>query len=211
MFPDVHIQTYEYSKDDPFYGELIALEVVDEEVDNKLASCIAIMAPCFDIRDVGSITAKVVDKHTVVVEHPTYRHNMKEEYPKWIQTAERKSKDNNSVRFVKMVKAFMTSYKRVKLQTKTTLKFKFEISNEVFSSALPDGTLDRMMIPYVYEFETKTKKGGHAKTFHSSESHVVFRPYVIDSLRDLEEAGNVVDDDDELEDLYEQLGKLNTV
>jgi hypothetical protein len=87
---------------------------------------------------------------------------------------------------------------------KVVIKFPYAISNKFFSPGAPDGVLTVLPLPYIFEHETKGKKvNAKARKFTSTETTLVWRPFIVDSDRPIEDE---VDSDDS--DLDERIANL---
>lgn len=184
---------------------------MDEEVGKKYCNGYAIMIPGADVRDVSRFKAKIIgkDSNKVEVTCVTTRHGFQNHSSEWIGTLESVQKKVNATKLVKTLKSMVTRVKKRKENNlkKIIVTFPDELSNEYFSPGAPEGQLSILPLPYIYEHESHSKKTQKTTKFKSTEAMIVWRAFIVDSDRDIEEVA-AASDDDIMDQMADMLGNL---
>lgn len=207
---DLPKQQYTFSVDhNNMYGDLVVAEFVDEEVDKKYCDGFAILVPAVDVRDVPSLKARIIDANTVEVVTVAYRHGFRNHSNSWMKVLESIQKKAHAAKLVKTLRSMFTRMNKTKKKYLKKILISFpgvQISNEYFSPGAPDGALTMLPLPYVFEHETTSKKSNTTAKFKSTEATILWRVFVVDSDRDIEE--DAVEDDDVMDQLGDMIGTL---
>lgn len=193
---------FTFAPDRDVYGDLVITEFVDEEVNKKYCDGYAIIIPAVDVRDVPSLKAKIVGKNQVQVVTVATHFGFRNHSNEWLGALETNKKKTHAGKLVKTLKSLVTRVKkgRSKHLKKYTISFPEEISNEYFSPGAPENVLTMVPLPYLFSHETTSKKTGKTTKFSSTEAVILWRVYIVDSERDIEEA------EEEADDVMDQIG-----
>lgn len=201
---------YDFTLDRLFYDDLVIKEFVDEEVGTKYCNGYAIVIPGVDVRDVSRLKARIIgrDSNKIEVTCVAARHGFQNHSSEWIGTLESVQKKVHANKLVKTLLSMVTHVKKRKENTlkKIVVTFPDELSNEYFSPGAPDGQLTILPLPYMFEHESHSKRTGRTTKFKSTEATVLWRAFIVDSDRDIEEVAGA--DDDIMDQMADMLGNL---
>lgn len=153
------------------------------------------------------MSAKTLEDDTCSIEtaYPSTRHGFKNHHCIWLKVVDVTAAKHKATKFAKTLTLLMVCIKKVKQMKKVKITFPKEASNKHFSPGLPDGSLQRVSLPWVFKHESVSKKTNKSTKFKSSEALVVWHPFIVDSngpLEDLPKPGS----DDNVDDVNETLG-----
>jgi hypothetical protein len=201
-------ETYEFDTDRVVYDDVVIVDFVDEEVDQKLVDGFAILYPCADVRDIPAMKARILGTNEVELTLVATRYGFLEHKDAWMKTLETQKKALHATKLFKTLKVLITRLKRTKQKNlkKIIVKFPEEITNEYFSPGAPEGVLTMMPLPYKFSHSTTSKKTSKTTAFNSTEVVLLWRVYIDDSARAGEEEQEVYSD--QMEAIADMLGNL---
>lgn len=171
------------------YGDLIIIKVHDETVNNLFVNNFAVTKPGMTIDDIPHMSGRIVDMEegSSIAEftYPANRAAFFEEEDKWKESLSKMTATNHAEKLLRSYDALMTSFASEPVVLKTVrVDFKEELTNEFLSDGLPNGMLDRMSIPFVYQKRIQVDDDPPTyKTYKMNENNVVWRPVIAGSDR----------------------------
>ena len=210
---EVDVQEFDYEPGRKTYDDLLVIKVHDETVNNTWVNNFAVMKPGMTIDDIPHMTGRIVDmedgSNVAEFTYPAHRAAFYDEEEKWKEALATMSKGNNAEKLLQSYEEMMTHFETLPVILKTIrIDFGEELTNQFLSAGLPDGVLDRMSIPFVYQKKIETGKDSY-KTFKISELNVVWRPVIAGSDRPIKGAKKKsAKEDQDVENLKRMLSEM---
>ena len=210
---EVDVQEFDYEPGRKTYDDLLVIKVHDETVNNTWVNNFAVMKPGMTIDDIPHMTGRIVDmedgSNVAEFTYPAHRAAFYDEEEKWKEALATMSKGNNAEKLLQSYEEMMTHFETVPVILKTIrIDFGEELTNQFLSAGLPNGVLDRMSIPFVYQKKIETGKDSY-KTFKISELNVVWRPVIAGSDRPIKGAKKKsAKEDQDVENLKRMLSEM---
>jgi len=191
---------------------LIIIKVHDETVDNTFVNNFAVMKPGMTIDDIPHMTGRIIDMDdgSSVAEFtcPAHRAAFYDEEEKWKESLAKMMASNNAEKLLLSCEEMMTYFAGQPVILKTIrIDFGEELTNRYLSMGLPNGALDRMSIPFVYQKQIQTGKNTY-KTYKMSEMNVVWRPAISGSDRPIKGTKESTQADQDVENLLSMLSTM---
>jgi hypothetical protein len=193
---DIEVQEFEYEDGRKVYDDLIVIKVHDETVNNLHVNNFAVVKPGMTYDDIPHMSGRIVDMEdgSTVAEftYPANRAAFFEEEDKWKTSLAKMTTSKHAQKLLISFDEMMTYFESQPVVLKTVrIDFGTELTNQFLSAGLPNGMLDRMSIPFVYQKRIQTKKEPpEFKTYKISEMNVVWRPVIAGSDRPIKGAKN---------------------
>ena len=194
------------------YGELVVVSIVDEEISNMHASCIAVMVPGADTRTTKEYKLKIgPESNQLTVKGPFVRSLIKDG-DTIVRALADNAKAESMTKLHKTVKGIIKRLKKKaeKKEKKTiilTFSDDISFSDEYFNKGARDGYLKKLVLPIEYTKKTLDKSTNEETEYNHIEALIIWRAYVEKTAVAIDDVSED-DSDDDMEQLIQRSKRM---
>jgi len=170
------------------------------------------MKPGMTINDIPHMTGCIIDmddgSSMAEFTYPAHRAAFYDEDEKWKEALAKMTASNNAEKLLLSCEEMMTYFAEQPVILKTTrIDFGEDHTNQLLSAGLPNGALNCMSIPFVYQKKIQTGKT-EFKTYKMSEMNVVRRPAIASSDRPIKGSEKAAKADQDMDNMLRMLSEM---